>query len=575
MMESEVEEEIFALREIFQSDFATLPDGPWGAKAFRLEVRPNSSTTHYSYGHITLQFLIPKAYPKVSPSVTLFQTDISKKNKLFIEKEIKQFLKSHTGSILCYDLVQLVQDLLLKAGPVHQTKSLYEFMEDRERKETQTLLEIIQEKPPNVPIPVADMKPPSTAEENVAVEAHEMVSDGWLAAFVRHRSAEEEEDPRPSKALPLGASPRGRSRYYEEFAEIALLGRGAGGAVWSCQNLLDNRTYAIKKIHLESSDSTSINREVRLLSSIMHKNIVRYYSAWIEEADVGVAIVASSSTPTGLYRLPNNEGIPKGEEEEEEENNMAERIEDLGDDYDFWTEPSLRLQLDPFPGFEFVDSSKQTNDSDSMLSAADNDTAEATQSSAIERDGQGRSKKVLYIQMEFCPATLRSLIDKGSLHERTSEIFHLLRQILQGLVYIHKEGVLHRDLKPLNIFLDAEGTIKIGDFGLATSLHETTASLSASSPLQASKNEGSSLEGLTQGVGTALYRAPEYESSSGIMASLKRTDGDKADMYSLGIVLFEMMSPPFATGMERVMEISRLREVIAILSHALDLYNFD
>lgn len=75
---------------------------------------------------------------------------------------------------------------------------------------------------------------------------------------------------------------------------------------------------------------------------------------------------------------------------------------------------------------------------------------------------------------------------------------------------------------------------------------------SAQSVLKAGEDDGS----LTVGVGTALYRAPEYETME--MASRER--GDKADMFSLGIILFEMMHKPFDTGMERVKQVMRLRD---------------
>ncbi len=43
-----------------------------------------------------------------------------------------------------------------------------------------------------------------------------------------------------------------------------------------------------------------------------------------------------------------------------------------------------------------------------------------------------------------------------------------LQEIIEGLVHIHTQGMIHRDLKPFNIFLDAQDHVKIGDFGLAT-----------------------------------------------------------------------------------------------------------
>ena len=73
--------------------------------------------------------------------------------------------------------------------------------------------------------------------------------------------------------------------------------------------------------------------------------------------------------------------------------------------------------------------------------------------------------RYLYIQMEFCDATLHDAIHGGKLWQAPTEVMKLFRQLLEAICYIHAQGVIHRDLKPANIFLDAEGNVKIGDFG--------------------------------------------------------------------------------------------------------------
>lgn len=91
----------------------------------------------------------------------------------------------------------------------------------------------------------------------------------------------------------------------------------------------------------------------------------------------------------------------------------------------------------------------------------------------------------MYIQMEFCEkSTLRSAIDSG-LYADTDRMWRLFREIVEGkkswnswiffifqislgLAHIHQQGMIHRDLKPVNIFLDSNDHVKIGDFGLAT-----------------------------------------------------------------------------------------------------------
>ena len=77
--------------------------------------------------------------------------------------------------------------------------------------------------------------------------------------------------------------------------------------------------------------------------------------------------------------------------------------------------------------------------------------------------------KTLYIQMEFCTQTLHDRMYAPDADEITlDDGWFYLRQILAGLSYVHNKGIIHRDLKPQNIFIAPDGSLKLGDFGLAT-----------------------------------------------------------------------------------------------------------
>ncbi len=155
-----------------------------------------------------------------------------------------------------------------------------------------------------------------------------------------------------------------------------------------------------------------------------------------------------------------------------------------------------------------------------------------------------------FLSMEFVDGEDLSVLLKriGRLPE--DKAIDIARQLCAGIAAGHRQGVLHRDLKPANVMLDSSGTVRITDFGLATLAGEIRPEELRS--------------------GTPAYMAPEQLEGREVTV--------KSDLYSLGLVLYEIFTGrrPFAAS--SVEELSRLhstpprspRELFERLSPAIE-----
>jgi serine/threonine-protein kinase len=129
---------------------------------------------------------------------------------------------------------------------------------------------------------------------------------------------------------------------------------------------------------------------------------------------------------------------------------------------------------------------------------------------------QGSDEQYLYLAMEYVPGrTLRYLLQERRWFPY-AEALDVMDPILSGLAAAHRAGFVHRDVKPENVLLTADGRVKVVDFGLA----------------RASAASGQTRAG--QVIGTVAYIAPEQVSGG--------TSDFRTDVYAAGIMLFEMIT---------------------------------
>jgi eukaryotic-like serine/threonine-protein kinase len=129
---------------------------------------------------------------------------------------------------------------------------------------------------------------------------------------------------------------------------------------------------------------------------------------------------------------------------------------------------------------------------------------------------QGADGPFLYLAMEYVPGrTLKELLrERGRFTPATA--LDIMTGVLDGLAAAHASGIVHRDVKPENVLLTADGRLKVADFGLA----------------RAHAGAGHTRAGLL--IGTVAYLPPEQVTGN--------PTGPRSDVYSAGVVLFELLT---------------------------------
>jgi tetratricopeptide (TPR) repeat protein len=134
----------------------------------------------------------------------------------------------------------------------------------------------------------------------------------------------------------------------------------------------------------------------------------------------------------------------------------------------------------------------------------------------------GDTQGLPYYTMPFVEGeSLRARLGRGPL--TVSEVVSVLRDVSKALAYAHRQGVVHRDIKPDNVLL-SEGTAVVTDFGIAKAISAARA-----------QSPGATLTQVGTSIGTPAYMAPEQAAGD---ANIDH----RADIYSLGAMAYELLS---------------------------------
>ncbi|RPB06007.1 kinase-like protein [Choiromyces venosus 120613-1] len=371
-------------------------------------------------------------------------------------------------------------------------------------------------------------------------------------------------------------------RYVNDFVEIALLGKGGYGSVYHVRHRLDGVEYAVKKVVIKKGllenelggkkdGLERVMNEIKTLAQLNHVGVVRYFCSWVEgivedmlttpqfiKDHLGVQDLQGHQSPKAEVlnefedsdadivfaysgddeRIETVETTTTSGADDQTSGDLEDSIESIPRSYPKRRHSQSNMQhAKPKVAFDIPSQSDSESEftGSNIFSSGGGALIKSTANSHGRKSSSASSGLTLYIQMSLHSFTLTSFISASVHHSKpiprhcfcVKSSLDIFLSLLDGVQYLHSQGIAHRDLKPGNIFLDIEPSKKgchcgeaavrphIGDFGLGTSIgkdgHDSTAS-----------------------VGTEFYKPVDLDPA---------IQGDVVgrDLFALGVILLELL----------------------------------
>jgi eukaryotic-like serine/threonine-protein kinase len=296
------------------------------------------------------------------------------------------------------------------------------------------------------------------------------------------------------------------------YEVLSVIGRGGIGTVYRARHRETGEPAAVKLLGpppaCDPTAARRLAREFEALEGLAHPNIVRVFEAGVHEGYSFLAMELVDGLDLRSYLSPALDDAPADpprvgggmpNERWADEPATESFLEPLSD-----ATPKIAIGADAIRAFAALMDEPETDPGDPPARGPRPVLTEAALA-------------------DSCPMPA-GVLERLNRPARVARLADAIRQVCDGLAYVHARGLVHRDLKPSNIMVDDARRVRLMDFGLVK-LASDAAHLTQHGKI----------------VGTYRYMAPEQACGAPV-------DG-RADLYSVGVILFELLCgrPPFTT----------------------------